>query len=337
MEPVVEDIIPPCRKRHSGNSRCNGLATGIRKGHVVTIREVQKIMDKWIEADSTVPFPCLADHEEGMTLHMLTDRYQSMARMSQRARYYIEWNFDRPFIQHYYGAREDESDIKEDLRELSFAALASCKWTRYAYEEDDDIVIISDQKLAFALALALLCIKLFGLSSFQHMVKHYKNKLVPKAPVYPMSSMHDLMWGSLEASCALERDFREEFLHMPGWFSVFIPSIDGFTAEELVEQWRTQDSREEGAFQRVRRAMSAKIDALKTELQALHARADIRENRPRPVDITCGICLEINTELEMQRLSRCNHLFHAECLLTWLTSRRSNQRTCPTCRDTVDV
>lgn len=47
---------------------------------------------------------------------------------------------------------------------------------------------------------------------------------------------------------------------------------------------------------------------------------------------TCAICLESFEPQELVRsISRCEHCFHAECIVTWLIKTR----TCPVCRITL--
>lgn len=45
---------------------------------------------------------------------------------------------------------------------------------------------------------------------------------------------------------------------------------------------------------------------------------------------TCPICYEANEAPTVK--TTCNHIFHRECLLTWLRTLRNGDGTCPSCR-----
>lgn len=61
-----------------------------------------------------------------------------------------------------------------------------------------------------------------------------------------------------------------------------------------------------------------------------------QEFKPEPSgeDICCAICLDEFQPQEKIRVLPCNHLFHQDCLVPWLTQRHSN---CPLCKmDVLD-
>lgn len=51
----------------------------------------------------------------------------------------------------------------------------------------------------------------------------------------------------------------------------------------------------------------------------------------------CGICLDDNpSDDSSYLLTSCNHIFHAECIIKWLSADKNN--TCPMCRnDSVEL
>lgn len=49
---------------------------------------------------------------------------------------------------------------------------------------------------------------------------------------------------------------------------------------------------------------------------------------------SCSICLDAYQEDDkVHRIDECNHLFHSQCLFTWLKTHK----TCPLCRQLIDV
>ena len=60
----------------------------------------------------------------------------------------------------------------------------------------------------------------------------------------------------------------------------------------------------------------------------------VRQNSVSPIEIEverqCSICLdELDiTEMNVTLIAKCGHMFHLNCLMTWLMK----QRTCPVCR-----
>ncbi|KAF2799607.1 hypothetical protein K505DRAFT_387669 [Melanomma pulvis-pyrius CBS 109.77] len=54
----------------------------------------------------------------------------------------------------------------------------------------------------------------------------------------------------------------------------------------------------------------------------------------QPTD-ECGICTEIFGEGHLPVALKCRHIFGHECLLRWLRGGRSNNMSCPFCRDTI--
>merc|ERR1719183_2773144 len=68
--------------------------------------------------------------------------------------------------------------------------------------------------------------------------------------------------------------------------------------------------------------------------------ADAFVQLPRPsheswIGETCSICLEaLNADEDVREIPSCQHVFHCECLMPWVTERRAS---CPMCRLDVTV
>ena len=48
----------------------------------------------------------------------------------------------------------------------------------------------------------------------------------------------------------------------------------------------------------------------------------------------CCICMEKTSNENWTKIN-CGHMFHKNCLLKWINSRRENSKTCPICRNTI--
>mmetsp|Transcript_46316 Transcript_46316/g.86496 ORF Transcript_46316/g.86496 Transcript_46316/m.86496 type:complete len:194 (+) Transcript_46316:37-618(+) len=60
--------------------------------------------------------------------------------------------------------------------------------------------------------------------------------------------------------------------------------------------------------------------------------ASIPPTNLSPLRSTCTCCLEDFHEDSKVAVAMCGHVFHDDCLVSWLLSRRPGARFCPTCR-----
>merc|ERR1719362_1003583 len=52
---------------------------------------------------------------------------------------------------------------------------------------------------------------------------------------------------------------------------------------------------------------------------------------------TCAICLTTIEETDPCRKTKCNHEFHADCIMKWWTKEKGKVLNCPTCREAQRV
>ncbi|KAA8916692.1 hypothetical protein TRICI_001150 [Trichomonascus ciferrii] len=77
------------------------------------------------------------------------------------------------------------------------------------------------------------------------------------------------------------------------------------------------------------RILASENNAATLEEGQIESAEDVVPFDPADRDDTCAICIEDMEDPDPTRILGCNHIFHAECIDTWLTVRRA---CCPLCK-----
>jgi hypothetical protein len=110
-------------------------------------------------------------------------------------------------------------------------------------------------------------------------------------------------------------------LLLPGFFSIYIRHCYGDGA------YSTAPLPNGGAAARSRRQRG--LDAAVIETFPTMAYADVREHKTVKGALECAVCLsEFDDDETLRLLPKCSHVFHPDCIDTWLASHV----TCPVCR-----